>query len=259
LVYETILYEEDGPIGWLTLNRPDDGNMFTAVMCHEIRDCINAIRRETRTRVLVITGAGEKFFCLGGRKEGMEDSHLYAGVLPTLDFYESIDRLQKPVIASVNGFAVGGGNVLQVVCDLTIAKESAVFRQVGPMMGSFDAGYGTWYLEDLVGKKKAKELWYLNPKISAREALAIGMINRVVPDDRLREETRAWALEVAERGAFALASIKAAFNARHGGVSGLARVAHDLLLRGYLDSEESKELGDAFAGRRKPDPEKFGH
>jgi naphthoate synthase len=259
LVYETILYEEDGPVGWLTLNRPDDGNMFTAVMCHEIRECINAVRRETRTRVLVITGAGEKFFCLGGRKEGMEDTHLYAGVLPTLEIYESIDRLQKPVIASVNGFAVGGGNVLQVVCDLTIAKESAVFRQVGPMMGSFDAGYGTWYLEDLVGKKKAKELWYLNPKISAREALAIGMINRVVPDDRLQAETRAWALEVAERGAFALASIKGAFNARHGGVSGLARVAHDLLLRGYLDSEESKELGQSFAARRKPDPETFGH
>jgi len=180
-------------------------------------------------------------------------------VLPTLEIYESIDRLQKPVIASVNGFAVGGGNVLQVVCDLTIAKESAVFRQVGPMMGSFDAGYGTWYLEDLVGKKKAKELWYLNPKIPASEALAIGLINRVVPDDRLRAETRAFALEVAERGAFALASIKAAFNARHGGVSGLARVAHDLLLRQYLDSEESKELGAAFAERRTPEPDKFGH
>ena len=229
-------------------------------MCHEIRDCINAVRRETRTRVLVITGAGERFFCLGGRKEGMEDTRLYAGVLPTLEIYESIDRLQKPVIASVNGFAVGGGNVLQVVCDLTIAKESAVFRQVGPMMGSFDAGYGTWYLEDLVGKKKAKELWFLNPKIPAREALAIGLINRVVPDDRLRAETRALALEVAERGAFALASIKAAFNARHGGVAGLARVAHDLLLRQYLDSEESKELGAAFArAPQRPNPDKFGH
>lgn len=259
MAFETILYEEDAPIGWLTLNRPDDGNMFTATMCHEIRDCINEVRRETRTRVLVITGAGERFFCLGGRKEGMEETALYAGVLPTLEIYESIDRLQKPVIASVNGFAVGGGNVLQVVCDLTIAKESAVFRQVGPMMGSFDAGYGTWYLEDLVGKKKAKELWYLNPKISAQDALAIGLINRVVPDDRLHAATSAWALEVAERGPFALAAIKAAFNARHGGVSGLARVAHDLLLRGYLDSEESKELGAAFAARRKPDPEKFGH
>jgi naphthoate synthase len=259
LGFETILYREDGPIGWLTLNRPDDGNMFTAGMCHEIRDCINAVRRETRTRVLVITGAGDKFFCLGGRKEGMEETRVYAGVLPTLEIYESIDRLQKPVIASINGFAVGGGNVLQVVCDLTIAKESAIFRQVGPMMGSFDAGFGTWYLEDLVGKKKAKELWYLNPKISAREALTMGLINRVVPDERLREETRAWALEIAERGSFALASIKAALHARHGGVAGLARMAHDLLLRQYLDSEESKELGAAFGERRKPDPDKFGH
>ena len=258
MAFTTILYEEDGPIGWLTLNRPDDGNMFTPAMCHEIRDCIEAMRRETRTRVLVITGAGEKFFCIGGRKEGMEDTRLYAGVLPTLEMYESIDRLQKPVIASVNGFAVGGGNVLQEVCDLTIAKESAIFRQVGPMMGSFDAGYGTWYLEDLVGKKKAKELWYLNPKIRAREALEMGLINRVVADSELRAATRAWALEVAERGAFALASIKAAFNARHGGVSGLARMAHDLLLRQYLESEESKELGAAFGERRTPDPDKFG-
>ncbi len=141
LAFETILYEEDGPIGTLTLNRPDDSNMFTHVMCHEIRDCIEQVRRETRTRVLVITGAGERFFCIGGRKSGMEDTILYAGTLPTLEMYEAIDKLHKPVIASVNGFAVGGGNVLQMVCDLTIAKESAVFRQVGPMMGSFDADY----------------------------------------------------------------------------------------------------------------------
>ena len=146
MAYETILYEEDGPVGTLTLNRPDDGNMFTETMCHEVRDCINAIRRETRTRVLVITGAGDRFFCIGGRKTGMPETQLYAGVLPTLDMYELIERLQKPVIASVNGYAVGGGNVLQVMCDITIAKESAIFRQVGPMMGSFDAGFGTWYL-----------------------------------------------------------------------------------------------------------------
>ena len=187
--YEEILYCEDGPVGTLTLNRPHDGNMFTETMCHEIRECINAVRRETRTRVLVITGAGDKFFCIGGRKDGMEDSRLYAGVLPTLEMYESIDRLQKPVIASVNGFAVGGGNVLQMVCDLTIAKESAVFRQVGPMMGSFDAGYGTWYLEDLVGKKRAKDMWFRNPKLSAREAEVIGLINQVVPDADLAEAT----------------------------------------------------------------------
>ena len=150
------------------------------------------MRRETRTRVLVITGAGDRFFCIGGRKEGMEDTLLYAGVLPTLDMYESIERLQKPVIASVNGYAVGGGNVLQVMCDITIAKESAVFRQVGPMMGSFDAGFGTWYLEDLVGKKKAKEIWFRNPRMTAREALELGLINQVVPDDELPRRPARW-------------------------------------------------------------------
>lgn len=259
MAFEEILYVEDGPIGTLTLNRPQDGNMFTARMCHEIRDCINEVRRETRTRVLVITGAGDRFFCIGGRKEGMESTLLYAGVLPTLEMYESIDRLQKPVIASVNGFAVGGGNVLQMVCDITIAKESAIFRQVGPMMGSFDAGYGTWYLEDLVGKKRAKEMWYRNPKLSAREAQEWGLVNQVVPDAELAEATKRLALEIADRGSFALAAIKSAFNARHGGVSGLSRMAHDLLLRGYLDTDEHTELAAAFAERRSPDAERFGH
>jgi naphthoate synthase len=257
--FEEILYQEEGPIGTITLNRPHDGNMFTEKMCHEIRDCIELIRRETRTRVVVITGAGDKFFCTGGRKDGMEDSLLYAGVLPTLEMYESIDRLQKPVIASVNGFAVGGGNVLQVVCDVTIAKESAVFRQVGPMVGSFDAGYGTWYLEDLVGKKRAKDIWYRNPKISAREALEWGLVNMVVPDNELKDATRKYALEIAQRGSLALASIKSAFNARHGGVSGLSRMSHDILLRGYLESDEHAELAAAFAERREPDASKFGH
>jgi naphthoate synthase len=259
MTFTEILYEEDGPIGTITLNRPDDGNMFTPIMCHEIRDCINEIRRETRTRVIVLTGAGDKFFCIGGRKEGMEDTHLYAGVLPTLEMYESIDRLQKPVIASVNGFAVGGGNVLQMVCDVTIAKKSAVFRQVGPMMGSFDAGYGTWYLEDLVGKKRAKEIWFRNPKMSADDAEAIGLINKVVADEDLVAATRDYAMEIADRGPFALASIKAAFNARHGGVGGLSRMSHDLLLPAYIKSKESKELSKSFAERRKPDSDTFGH
>jgi len=259
MTYETILYSEDGPVGTLTLNRPDDGNMFNATMCHEIRDCINEVRRETRTRVLVITGAGDKFFCTGGRKDGMEDSQLYAGVLPTLEMYESIEKLQKPVIASVNGFAVGGGNVLQMVCDLTIAADTAVFRQVGPMVGSFDAGYGTWYLEDLVGKKRAKDIWFRNPKMTAAKAAEIGLINEVVPAAELKAATRAMALEIADRGAFALASLKAAFNARHNGVSGLSRMAHDLLLRGYLETDEAHELASSFAERRKPDADKFGH
>jgi len=256
--YDTILYREDGPLGWLTLNRPHDGNMFTETMCHEIRDCIETVRRETRTRVMILTGAGDRFFCIGGRKDGMEKSNLYAGVLPTLEIYEAIDRLQKPVIAAVNGFAVGGGNVLQMVCDVTIAKQSAIFRQVGPMMGSFDAGYGTWYLEDLVGKKRAKEMWYRNMKITADHAERIGLINKVVADEDFEAATRAYALEITDRGAFALASIKAAFNARHGGVAGLSRVTHDLLLRPYLNTEEAKELSAAFKDRRSPDASTFG-
>ena len=257
--FETIIYEEDGSVGTITLNRPDDGNMFTPTMCEEVTDCLQQIRRETRTRVIILTGAGDRFFCIGGRKEELQDTTLYPGVLPAMDMYESIDRLQKPVIASVNGYAVGGGNVLHVVCDLTIAKESAIFRQVGPMMGSFDAGFGTWYLEDVIGKKKAKEMWMWNKRYSSQEALEMGLINRIVPDEALREVTREWALEIAERGPFALAAIKAAFGARHRGVEGLARVSHDLLLRQYLDSEESKELSRAFGEKETPDPSKFGH
>ena len=259
MAFETILYEENGPVGIITLNRPDDGNMFTTQMCHEIRDCINDIRRETRTRVVILTGAGDKFFCIGGRKDGLPETNLYAGVLPTLEMYEAIERLQKPVIASVNGYAVGGGNVLQVVCDLTIAKESAVFRQVGPMMGSFDAGYGTWYLEDAIGKKRAKEMWLLNDRLNAQQALDFGLIIRVVPDHLLKEETMKMALTIASRGPFALASIKGAFQARHGGVSGLSRITHDLLLRPYLNTDESHELRESFAKRQEPNPDSFGH
>lgn len=258
-MFETILYEEDGAVGTITLNRPDDGNMFNATMCTELRDCIEAIRTETRTRVVVLTGAGDKFFCIGGRKDGLEKTNLYAGVLPTLEMYDAIERLQKPVIASINGFAVGGGNVLQMVCDLSIACESAKFRQVGPMVGSFDAGYGTWFLEDIVGKRRAKEMWYLNERLTAQQALEYGLVNKVVPDGELKDATRAMALTIADRGPFAIASLKAAFGARHGGVGGLARLAHDLLLRTYLDTEESAEMAKAFAEKRSPDPTNFGH
>ena len=259
MTYEDITVDISDGVAVVAINRPDAANKLRFTTARELLTAFREIRETPSIDVAVLTGAGDRFFCIGGRKEGMEDSLLYAGVLPTLEMYESIDRLQKPVIASVNGFAVGGGNVLQVVCDLTIAKESAVFRQVGPMMGSFDAGYGTWYLEDLIGKKRAKEMWYRNPKFTAAEALQMGLINKVVPDAELATATRAMALEIAERGAFALASVKAAFNARHGGVAGLSRMAHDLLLRDYLDSDESKELSQSFGERRKPDPEKFGH
>jgi naphthoate synthase len=257
--YKTILFREEGPVAVLTLNRPDDGNMFTPTMCREVRNCIEQVRLETRTRVLVLTGSGDRFFCVGGRKEELEDTTLYPGVVPTLEIYEAIDRLQKPVIAAVNGFAVGGGNVLQMVCDMTIAKESAVFRQVGPMMGSFDAGYGTWYLEDLVGKKKAKEIWYCNPKMSARDALGLGLINRVAQDDQFWDQTLLMANEVASRGSYALAGIKASFNARHQGVVGLSRLSHDLVLPLYYKTAEAQELGASFSEKRPPESSKFGH
>jgi naphthoate synthase len=251
----TILYEEDGPIGRITLNRPDDGNMFNPEMCRELKAVLEQTRLETRTRVLVLTGAGERFFCIGGRKEDLEDTYAYPGVLPILDVYDLIERHQKPIIAAVNGFAVGGGNVLHVICDLTIAKESAAFRQVGPIMGSFDAGYGTWNLEDLIGRKRAKEMWFLNEKISAQQALEWGLVNRVVPDERLREETDRLAHELVRRGALALAAIKGSFSARTAGVAGFSRMAHDLLLRHYLDTDESRELRESFVKRppRQPD------
>ena len=228
-------------------------------MCHEIRDCINAIRRETRTRVLVITGAGDRFFCIGGRKTGMPDTQLYAGMLPTLEMYESIERLQKPVIASVNGYAVGGGNVLQVMCDITIAKESAVFRQVGPMMGSFDAGFGTWYLEDLVGKKKAKEIWFRNPRLTAREALEIGMINKVVPDDQLapRRARWRWKSPSAAPSRWPRSRRRSAPATAASAASPASRTI--CCCAPISTARESHELGEAFAQKRKPDPDKFGH
>ncbi len=247
--FETIIYEQEGPIGRITLNRPDHGNMFNAQMCRELKAVLEQSRLETDTRVLVLTGAGDRFFCIGGEKEGLEPTVAYPGVLPILDVYELIERHPKPVIASVNGFAVGGGHVMHVVCDLTIAAESAVFRQVGPIMGSFDAGFGTWALEDLLGRKRAKEMWFLNEKLTASQALEWGLVNRVVADTELRAETHRLAHELATRGRQALTAVKASFAARTGGVAGFSRVAHDLLLRYYLDSDESAALRESFAER----------
>jgi naphthoate synthase len=253
MTFTTILYEEDGPIGRITLNRPDNGNMFNPQMCRELKAVLEETRLETRTRVLVLTGAGDRFFCIGGAKEDLQPTLSYPGVLPILDVYDLIERHQKPVIASVNGYAVGGGNVMHVMCDLTIAKESAVFRQVGPIMGSFDAGYGTWNLEDLIGRKRAKEMWFLNEKITAEQALDWGLVNRVVPDDALRTETDRLAHELVKRGPIALASVKASFSARNAGASGFSRMAHDLLLRHYLETDESKDLRESFNRPRRPD------
>jgi naphthoate synthase len=257
--FETILCSEDGPIFKITLNRPDDGNMFNVTMLRELVAALEISRRETRTRVVVLTGSGDKFFCIGGQKTDLEDSFGYPGFLPVVDVYAAIERHPKPVIAAVNGYAVGGGNVLQVVCDLTIAKESAVFRQVGPAMGSYDAGYGTWALEDLVGRKRAKEIWFLNERISSSEALALGLVNKVVPDAEFHEAVRNYALAVANRGSHALRAVKASFAARTGGVEGISRIATEMLMPFYLRTEESVELGTAFREKRDPNPDTFNH
>ena len=204
----------------------------------------------------MITGAGERFFCVGG-EHGAAETLDPPAVLPVVDVYELIDSIPKPVIASVNGFAVGAGNVLNTVCDLSIASDQAVFRQVGPLVGSFDAGFGTWYLEETIGRKRAKELWYLNRKLSAQEALAMGLVNEVVSHDELSARTAEVAAELKTRGPLAIGALKTAFSSRHTGVVGQSRLALDLLVAHYYRTDEASELSRAFEERRPPDESRF--
>ncbi|KAA9162657.1 crotonase [Amycolatopsis acidicola] len=254
--YTDILVDRDGPVLTITLNRPENGNKFRHETCLELSDALQRFRVDPALRVAVLTGAGEKFFCIGGEHDhatSLDQSQ----VLPIIDVYQAIDTIPKPVIAAVNGFAVGGGNVLHTVCDLTIAAENAVFRQVGPMVGSFDAGYGSWYLEDTIGRKRAKEMWYLNRKYTAEQALAMGLANEVVPADRLRARADEVAREIASRSPMAIGGLKAAFSGKHNGVSGQARMAHDQLLTVYLTTQEAQEVSASFGEKRKPDPDRF--
>ncbi|MFN2377351.1 MAG: enoyl-CoA hydratase-related protein [Candidatus Binatia bacterium] len=259
--FDDILVESEAGVAWITINREAKGNAFRVQTVHEMIDALEAARRDAEIRTVVISGAGSRFFCIGGDHDHSGEEHddriHYGNVFPVVDLYDLIDKTPKPVIAMVNGFAVGGGNVLALMCDLTIAADTATFRQVGPMMGSFDAGFGTWYLEEAVGRKKAKEIWMLNRKYSAPEALAMGLINEVVPAAELKARVAATCEELADRGPQALAAVKSSFHARHSGVAGLSRVALDLLTPNYYRSEESKELGRAFGARQKPDRGKF--
>ncbi|MQA11449.1 MAG: crotonase [Pseudonocardiaceae bacterium] len=254
--YEDILLDTGGAIATITLNRPESGNKFRTRTALELADALRGFRDDKELRVAILTGAGEKFFCIGGEHDPVHTAD-YGSAMPIVDVYELIDTIAKPVIAAVNGFAVGGGNVLHVVCDLSIAAENALFRQVGPIVGSFDAGYGTWYLEDTVGRKRAKELWYLNRKYTAKQALDMGLVNEVVPADELLGRAREIADELTARGPIAIAGLKSAFSGRHNGVAGQARMAHDQLLSMYLLSEEAHELSESFAQKRKPDEGKF--
>ena len=178
-------------------------------------------------------------------------------MLPVVDVYELLDTVPKPIIAAVNGYAVGGGQVMQVMCDLSIAAENAVFRQVGPMVGSFDAGFGTWYLEATIGRRRAKEMWYLNPKLTAEQAREIGLVNEVVPAGQALTRAEEVARELMNRGPGAIAALKSAFAGRHLGALGASRVGHDQLLTHYLTSEEAHELSAAFKERRDPDRSRF--
>jgi naphthoate synthase len=255
-VYEDIIFEQDGPVATITINREAVGNKFRVRTCLEMFDALQRIRLDSSIRAAVLTGAGDKFFCIGGEHDDLAALD-QSQVLPIIDVYQSIDTIPKPVIAAVNGFAVGGGNVLHTVCDLTVASDTAVFRQVGPMVGSFDAGYGTWYLEDTIGRKRAKEMWYLNRKYSAQEALSRGLVNEVVARDQVRARSRELAAEIASRSPLAIGALKAAFSARHNGVSGQARMAHDQQLTLYLRTQEAHEVGAAFVERRQPDAKQF--
>ncbi|WP_020500585.1 enoyl-CoA hydratase-related protein [Sciscionella marina] len=254
--YEDIRIDTEGPVHTITIDRAQAGNKFRHRTCLELFDALQRFRLDPELRAAVLTGAGEKFFCIGGEHEpatSLDQSQ----VLPIVDVYQAIDTIPKPVIAAVNGFAVGGGNVLQNVCDLSIAAEHAVFRQVGPMVGSFDAGYGSWYLEDTIGRKRAKEMWYLNKKYSAAQALEMGLVNEVIPAAGLRARAAEVAREISSRSPLAIGGMKGAFSARHNGVSGQARMAHDQQLSLYLRTREAHEVSAAFGARRVPEDESF--
>jgi naphthoate synthase len=254
--YADILVSRADAVVTVVLNRPDTGNRFRRRTTRELADAFRGFRDDPRARVAVLTGAGDRFFCIGGEHEPLE-SAAPSAALPIVDVYELIDTVPKPVVAAVNGFAVGGGNVLHVVCDLSIAADTAVFRQVGPLVGSFDAGYGSWYLEDTVGRKRAKEMWFLNRKYSATQALAMGLVNEVVPAAELAARAAEVAAELATRGPLALAGLKGAFSGRHSGVAGQARLAHDQLLTYYLRTDEAAAVHEAFERRTAPDPARF--
>ncbi|MFC8178257.1 crotonase [Rhodococcus sp. 14-2470-1b] len=256
MTYEDILTTVDGPVLTITINRPEAGNKFRHQTCLELFDAMQKLRLDRSLRAAVLTGAGEKFFCIGGEHDPVTSLD-QSQVLPIIDVYQAIDTIPKPIIAAVNGFAVGGGNVLHTVCDLTIASSNALFRQVGPMVGSFDAGYGSWYLEDTIGRKRAKEMWYLNKKYTADQALGMGLVNEVVSAEELSSRATEVAQEIATRSPLAIGGMKGAFSARHNGVSGQARMAHDQHLSLYLQSQEAHEMSEAFGARRQPDTERF--
>ena len=258
--YEDILYETAAGIAKVTINRPEVHNAFRPQTLDDLQDAFARAQHDRDIGVVILTGAGDKAFCSGGdqrvRGEGGYVDESGVPRLNVLELQRQIRTLPKVVIAMVAGYAIGGGHVLHVVCDLTIAADNAVFGQTGPKVGSFDAGYGATLLARIVGHKKAREIWYLCRQYGAEEALAMGLVNAVVPLAELEAETLRWAREILEKSPTALRFLKASFNADTDGLAGLQQLAGDATLLYYLTAE-AKEGRDAFLEKRAPDFSKF--
>ncbi|EGQ21474.1 1,4-dihydroxy-2-naphthoyl-CoA synthase [Mammaliicoccus sciuri] len=258
--YDDIKYEMYNGIAKITINRPEVRNAFRPKTVSEMIDAFSRARDDQRIGVIVLTGEGEKAFCSGG-DQSVRGHGGYVGDdeiprLNVLDLQRLIRVIPKPVVAMVAGYAIGGGHVLHVVCDLTIAADNARFGQTGPTVGSFDAGYGSGYLARIVGHKKAREIWYLCRQYDAQEALDMGLVNTVVPYDQLEDETVQWCEEMLSKSPTALRFLKAAMNADTDGLAGLQQMAGDATLL-YYTTDEAKEGRDAFKEKRKPDFDQF--
>lgn len=258
--YTDIRYETADGIAKVTINRPEVRNAFRPRTLAELMDAFAAVRENRRVGVVILTGAGTEAFCSGGDQRVRGDAG-YVGDdgiprLNALDLQRQIRTLPKPVIAMVAGYAIGGGHVLHLLCDLTIAADNAVFGQTGPRVGSFDAGYGATYMARVVGHKKAREIWYLCRRYTATQALDMGLVNTVVPLSRLEEETVAWCQEILANSPLAIRCLKAAFNADTDGLSGLQELAGNATMLYYM-SEEAQEGRNAFLEKRPPDFSRF--
>lgn len=256
--YTDILYGEQDGVATITINREDRLNAFRAKTVDELIDAFNRAGWNKSIGVIVLTGAGKRAFCTGGDQtahEGQYDGKGTVGL--AIEMLQAVIRdVPKPVIARVNGYAIGGGHVLATLCDLTIAASSAKFGQVGPKVGSVDPGYGTALLARIVGDKKAREIWYLCERYSAEEAAAMGLVNKVVDDEKLDEEVQKWCASILEKSPTALAIAKRSFNADSENIKGISMLGIQALAL-YYDTDESKEGVRAFNEKRKPDFRKF--
>ncbi len=252
--YQDILYTEAGGVATITINRPKVYNAFSARTCEELIDAFQRAGWNREVGVVVLTGAGDKAFCTGGDQSSQDGGYGGRGTigLPVEEMQSVIRDIPKPVVARVNGYAIGGGNVLVTLCDLAIASETAQFGQVGPKVGSVDPGFGTALLARIVGEKKAREIWYLCRRYTAKEALDMGLVNAVVPADQLDAEVAKWCGEILAMSPTAIALAKRSFNVDTEMIRGISSFAMQAL-KLYYDTDESREGGNAFREKRKPD------